>query len=272
METIIRPRESWWKLDLTEMWGYRDLFYFLAWRDIKVKYKQTIIGAAWAIFQPLVSTIVFTIFFGRLGKMPSDGVPYPIFVFTGLIFWQLFSGSLSSVSNSFVGNEGIITKIYFPRLILPVSAIFTSMVDFGVALVVLVGMMVYYGAVPSPYVFLAVPVLVSLTALSALGIGLLFASLNVKYRDVRYALPFIMQTLIFVTPVIYPVSIVAAKWRWVFGLNPMSGIISLSRVVFLGSGAVDWPLVGSSLFFLVAFVVVGYAYFKHVERYFADVI
>jgi lipopolysaccharide transport system permease protein len=272
MELVIRPKNAWWRLDWLEVWSYRDLFYFLSWKDVKVRYKQAAIGAAWAIFQPLMSMVVFSIFFGKYAGLPSDGIPYPIFVYAGLLFWQFFSGSLTGISSSFSGNEGLITKVYFPRIILPVSAILTSLVDFLVAAVILVALMLYYGFRPSAWALLAVPALIVATVLSALGLGLLLASLNVKYRDVRHILPFLMQTLIFVTPVIYPVSIVSERYRWILGLNPMAGIITTARAGILGTGQVDWTLNAISLACMAVYLIIGYVYFKKVERFFADVI
>lgn len=272
MELIIKPKNKWWELNWKEIWLFRDLFYFFTWRDVKVKYKQTFVGAAWAIFQPFVTMIVFTVIFGKLAKMPSDGVPYPIFVYSGLIFWTLFSSGLSHASNTFMENERIVTKVYFPRIILPVSSIITNIVDFVIAGVILIGMMFFYHYVPSLIGLLLFPVLIFMTVLSTLGIGLLFGSLNVKYRDVRFILPFFIQLLIFVTPVIYPVSIVSEKFRWILGLNPMAGVIDTARVGILGTGQIDWLLLGVSALSMLIYCVLGYFYFKKVERYFADVI
>lgn len=272
MELIIRPKDKWWQFNWKEIWFFRDLFYFLTWRDIKVKYKQTVVGVLWAIFQPLVTMLVFSIFFGRLAKMPSDGVPYPIFVYSGLVFWTLFSGGLSHASDSFVSNERIITKVYFPRVILPVSSILTNVVDFVLAFLMLVVMMLYYHFNISPLLLAAVPVLLVMTVLSALGIGLLFSSLNVKYRDVRFVLPFFIQILVFITPVIYPVSIVSEKYRWLLGLNPMAGVIDAARAIILHTHAVDWSLLSVSAVCMLFYCALGYLYFRKVERYFADVI
>lgn len=259
-------------MDLRELWEFRDLFYFLSWRDVKIKYKQTVIGALWAVFKPLVSMVVLSIFFGRLARLPSDGIPYPIFVYSGLLFWTLFSTGLGDTTDSFTSNERIITKVYFPRIILPVSSIFTNLVDFGIAGVIMVGLMAYYRYVPSPAVIFWFPALIILTILTTLGVGLLFGSLNVKYRDVRFLLGFFMQILIFITPVIYPVSIVSVKWRWILGLNPMSGVIDTARAVLLHTHAVDLPLLGVSILSLAVYVILGYFYFRKVERFFADVI
>lgn len=272
MELIIKPKNKWWELNWKEIWLFRDLFYFLTWRDVKIKYKQTIIGAAWAIFQPFVTMVVFTIFFGKFAQMPSDGAPYPVFVFAGLIFWTLFSSSLSQVSSVFVNNERIITKIYFPRIILPVTSIFTNVVDFFFAALIMIGLLIYYHYVPSLLGIFLLPMLLVMTIFSVLGIGLLMASLNVKYRDIRYVLPFFLQLLIFLTPVIYPVSIVSERFRWILGLNPMAGIIDTARAGLLGTKEIDWLLLGVSALSMAVYCVLGYFYFKKTERYFADVI
>lgn len=272
MEIIIKPKNKWWQLDWKEVWRFRDLFYFLTWRDVKVKYKQTAIGIVWALFQPLASMIIFTIFFGKFAGMPSDGVPYPIFVYTGLLFWNLFSSSLGEVSSAFIGNERIITKVYFPRIILPISTIFTHVVDFTIAAVILVFMMIFYGYVPSLVGSLILPLLFLMTIISTLGIGLLFSSFNVKYRDVRYVLPFFIQILIFITPVIYPTSIVSERFRWILGLNPMSGVIDVVRAGLLRSSEIDWLLLLISFVSMVVYCIIGYIFFRKVESRFADLI
>jgi lipopolysaccharide transport system permease protein len=272
MEIIIKPKNKWWQVDLKEIWQFRDLFYFLTWRDIKVKYKQTMVGVLWAIFQPFITMIIFTVFFGKFAQIPSDGIPYPIFVYTGLLFWTLFNGGLSSASDSFVANEKIVTKIYFPRIMLPISTIITHVVDFAVAAIILGIMMVFYGYTPSIIGVVLIPFLLLMSILSAMGIGLLFASLNVKYRDVRFVLPFFIQLLLFITPVIYPVSIINEKYRWILGLNPMSGVIDVARTGILGVGQIDWVLLGVSVISMIAYCFIGFFYFKKVERYFADVI
>ncbi len=272
MEIIIRPKNQWWKIDWKEIWDFRELFYFFTWKDIKVKYKQTVVGVGWAIFQPLVTMVVFSIFFGKLAKMPSDGIPYPLFVYSGLVFWTFFSASLASVSGSFVDNERILTKIYFPRIILPVSSIMTHLVDFFVASVILIFIMAYYHFAPSLIGVLLCPLLILLSFISSFGIGLLFASLNVKYRDVRYVLPFFIQLLIFVTPVIYPVSIMSPKYRWLLGLNPMAGVVDAARAGLLGGREIDWLLFAVSALSAFVYCLIGGIYFRKVERYFADVI
>jgi len=272
MEIVIKPKNKWWQIDFRELWRFRDLTYFFAWRDFKVKYKQTIIGVLWVVFQPFITMVVFTVFFGNLAKIPSDNIPYPIFVYTGLLFWTFFSTSLSNASNSFTLNEGIVTKIYFPKIIMPVASIVTGIIDFAVAAVIFAFMMGFYHYTPSITGLLLLPLLIIMTMLSSLGIGLLLASLNVKYRDVRYILPFFIQLLIFVTPVIYPVSIVSPENRWILGLNPMSGIINAARSGLLGGSPIDWTLLGISAVSMIVYCLIGFVYFRMVEKYFADVI
>lgn len=244
----------------------------LTWRDVKVKYKQTFVGIAWAIFQPITTMVVFSILFGKYAKIPSDNVPYPIFVYSGLLFWNLFAGSLSEISNTFVSNGNVINKIYFPRIILPISIMLTSIVDFLIATAIFVVIMVFYGFAPSWTGVLLFPLLVVMTIFSALGIGLFCGSVNVKYRDVRYILPFFIQLLMFVTPVIYPVSIIGGRLGWVFGLNPMAGVIDAARASLLGGHTLDWSLLAVSILSMLIYLVIGYLYFKKVERYFSDVI
>jgi len=272
MEIIIKPKSRWWTFDWKEILRFKDLFYYLTWRDVKVKYKQTSVGVLWAIFQPFISMVIFTVFFGKLAQIPSDGIPYPIFVYTGLLFWTLFSSGLAQASDSFVANEKIVTKIYFPRIILPISSIVTHVVDFFFAAIILGGLMLWYKVPLTLFAVLLTPLLLLLTIVSAVGIGLLFASINVKYRDVRFVLPFFIQLMLFVTPVIYPVSIVSDSYRWILGLNPMSGVIDAARTGILGTGEIDVALFGTSVVMMVVYCLLGYFYFKKTERYFADVI
>lgn len=269
---IIRSQNSWWHCNWRELWEFRDLFYFFSWKDFKVKYKQTIIGVAWAIFQPFITMVVFTLFFGRLAGMPSENIPYPIFVYTGLLFWTLFSGALSAGSDVFIANSAMIGKIYFPRIILPVATIFTYLIDFAIALCILVVMMIYYQYLPSLMGILLMPLLILMTVISVLGISLFLASVNVKYRDVRYILPFFIQLLLFVTPVIYPASIAPEKYRWLLGINPMAGVIDTARAGLLGTKDIDYLLLSVSAIFMLIYFCVGFVYFKKTERYFADII
>jgi lipopolysaccharide transport system permease protein len=269
--TVIRPKKIFHLSDLKELWQYRELLYFFSWRDLKVRYKQTAIGAAWAIFQPFITMVVFTIFFGNLAKIPSDGVPYPIFVYIGLLFWQFFSSALADTSNALIANQSIITKVYFPRLILPVSVVITKLVDFAIAAVILVGLMFYYGYTPNLAGIIYLPLLFVIAFMAAVGGGLFLAAINVKYRDVRYALPFFIQILLFVTPVIYPASI-AGKYSKILALNPMMGVIQNARAALLGATPINWALIGSSALTAALLLLIGIYVFKKVERYFADII
>lgn len=269
--TVIRPKKIVSLRDIRELWAYRELFYFFTWRDLKIRYKQTFIGAGWALFQPLITMVVFTIFFGELAKLPSDNVPYPIFVYVGLLFWQFFAGALTDTSTSLITNQSIITKVYFPRLILPISSVITKFVDFLIASIILVGLMLYYGYTPQLGGILIIPLLLIITFMAATGTGLLLAAINVKYRDVRYALPFFIQLLIFVTPVIYPASI-AGKYSWILALNPMMGVIQNARGALLGTQPINWVLLAISFTACLVLLTIGTYVFKKVERYFADIV
>jgi len=269
--TVIRPKKLFHSNDLREIWDYKELLYFFTWRDLKVRYKQTALGAAWAIFQPMMTMVVFTIFFGKLAKMPSDGVPYPIFVYTGLLFWQFFSSALTSTSMCLISNQSIITKVYFPRLLLPISSVITQLVDFAIASVILGGMMLYYGYYPGLVGIILIPFLLFICFMAAVGLGLFLAAINVKYRDVRYILPYFIQMLMFVTPVIYPASI-AGKYSWILAINPMTGVIQNARAALLGTAPVNWLLISISFIATAALLAVGIVVFKKVERYFADII
>lgn len=269
--TIIKPKKIFHLSDLKELWKYRELFYFFSWKELKVRYKQTAIGAGWAIFQPFITMVVFTVFFGGLAKIPSDNVPYPIFVYVGLLFWQFFSSALSDTSMILITNQAIITKVYFPRLILPVSSVITKLVDFAIAAVILVGLMIYYGYMPNLDGILLVPLLLVISFMAAIGGGLILAAINVKYRDVRYALPFFIQILLFVTPVIYPASI-AGKYSKILALNPMTGVIQNARAALLGTAPINWMLIFISLIACSVLLFLGIYIFKKVERYFADIV
>ncbi|HEY4494602.1 MAG TPA: ABC transporter permease [Candidatus Paceibacterota bacterium] len=269
--TIIRPKKTFNLQDFKEVWNYRELLYFFTWRDLKVRYKQTLIGVLWAILQPLITMVVFTVFFAKLAHIPSDGVPYPIFVYVGLLFWQFFSSALSETSNTLIANQSIITKVYFPRLILPLSAVLTKFVDFAIASIILIGLMIYYGYVPHLSGFFLIPLLLLITFMISVGSGLCLASINVKYRDVRYALPFFIQILLFITPVIYPASI-AGQYSWVLALNPMTGVIQSARAALLGTTPINWLLLSISFIVCLVILAIGILYFKKVERYFADIL
>ena len=268
---VIKPKKIFSFSELKEIWEYRELLYFFTWRDLKVRYKQTSIGVLWVIFQPFITMVIFTVFFGKLLNIPSDGVPYPIFVYTGLLFWQFFSGALSDTSNVLIINQSIITKIYFPRLILPLSAVATKFIDFSIAAIILVGMMIYYGYTPHLVGLFIIPLLLIITFMASFGLGLFLASINVKYRDVRYALPFFIQILMFVTPVIYSASI-AGKYSWILAFNPMMGVIQSARAALLGTAVLNWTLVGLSLLATLILMIIGIYTFKKTERYFADII
>jgi lipopolysaccharide transport system permease protein len=268
---ILQPSKGLVSLNLPEVWRYRELLYFLVWRDVKVRYKQTSLGAAWAIIQPVMTMVVFSVFFGRLAKMPSDGVPYPIFAFAALIPWQLFSHALSESANSLVGSQNLITKVYFPRLIVPLASVLAGLVDFGVAFLVLIGMMWYYGITPTGAVVL-LPLFILLAITTALAVGLWLSSLNVKYRDVRYTIPFLMQFWLFATPVAYPSSLVPEMWRPLLGLNPMAGVVEGFRWALLRKTEGPGPLIIVSVVAVVLLLVGGLVYFKQTERTFADVV
>jgi len=271
MKLVIKPKGR-LGLDLQELWNYRELFYFLAWRDIKVRYRQTAFGVLWAILQPLLTMVVFTVFFGRVAGIAPAGIPYPIFSYLGLLFWQLFSNSLTNASDSFVANAKLVQKVYFPRLVLPISSTLVSLVDFLAATVVFAGLLIYYRIVPTPLGILLLFPAIVITMLAASGLGLVFATMNVKFRDVKYALPFFTQLLMFLTPVIYPVTLIPEKFRFLLSLNPMTGVIETMRAAFLGLGQVSWLTLGISLGISLILVFIGYFYLYRSESEFADVI
>ncbi|HWO43942.1 MAG TPA: ABC transporter permease [Candidatus Eisenbacteria bacterium] len=267
----IRPTNGRLQINFDELWQYRELLYFLIWRDIKIRYKQTVIGAGWAILQPVISMVIFSAIFGNFAKLPSDGVPYPVFSYAALLPWTYFSQAIQRSSASLVSNGNMIKKVYFPRLIAPLSAALAPLVDFAIAFVVLIGMMSWYGTTPTWGVFL-LPVFLLLSFLTALGVGLFSSALNVKYRDVGHAMPFVMQVWMFASPVVYSVSIVPEQWRLLYGLNPMAGVIEGFRWGLLGTERPDFGVMMMSGIVVVALVVWGLAYFRKVERSFADVI
>jgi lipopolysaccharide transport system permease protein len=269
--TVIEPKKGWIPFNLREIWKYRELFYFLTKRDIKVRYKQTVLGGLWAIIQPVFTMIVFTLFFGRLAKVPSDGIPYPIFVYAGLLPWTYFANALSVSGNSLVGSANLITKVYFPRLIIPASASLAGLLDFFIATFVLGVLMIHYQFLPAVGLLLF-PVLVALTFLCAVGVGLWLSALNVQYRDIRYAIPFIIQLWMFVSPVIYPVSMVKEKYQWLLALNPMGGVIKAFRASLLGHMPIDWFLLGISSAIIIFLFLSGMYYFRRMEKTFADVV
>jgi lipopolysaccharide transport system permease protein len=271
MELIIKPQKT-LRIDWRELWAYRELFYFFAWRDIKARYKQTAIGIAWAILQPFIMMVVFTLFFNKVVGIQSGAIPYAIFSYTGLLFWNYFSQALNRSSESLVANQGIITKTYFPRVIAPISATIVAAIDFCFAGVIFVGLMAYFRIVPGlEGVLLFFPMLF-VSFIAASGLGMFLSALNVKYRDVRQALPFFIQTLLFLTPVIYPVSMVPERFQWLLYLNPMTGVITTMRATLLHEGVIDWSLVSISIVSALALFVLGFVYFKRREREFADII
>ncbi len=267
----IRPKKGLQLLDIKELIQYRDLFVFLVIRDIKVKYKQTVLGGLWAVIQPFFLMVVFTLFFGKLAKIPSDGIPYPIFNFTAMIAWTYFSGAINTSSNSIVGSGSLISKVYFPRIIIPLTSVIAGLLDFSLAFIVLIGMMLYYNMYPS-LLILALPGLIILMMLIASGVGMLLAALNAKYRDIRYTIPFLVQFWMFATPIVYPASMIPEKYRMIYALNPMTGVIEGFRSVLLGRTAFPIEMVLMSAVISLGVFILGLTYFKQVERYFADVI
>jgi lipopolysaccharide transport system permease protein len=267
---VIEASKSWVSLNLSELWAYRELLYFLTWRDIKVRYQQTLLGAAWAIIQPLFTMLIFTLFFGKLAGIPSDGIPYPIFAYSGLLVWTFFANAITNSGNSLVGSTNLITKVYFPRLMIPTATVLAGLVDFAVAFLILLGLMVYYG-IGLTWSMLLLPVLIMLTALIAAGVGMWMSALNVKYRDIRYALPFLIQVWMFASPIIYPLSLVPEKWRWALLLNPLTGIVEGFRSSLFGREMNYTALTVSAVITLVVVVYSAYT-FRRMERRFADII
>jgi len=269
--TVIEPKKGWVPIDFKEIWAYRELLYFLTKRDIKVRYRQTVLGGLWAIIQPVFSMLVFTLFFGRMAKMPSDGIPYPIFVYAGLLPWTYFANAVSASGNSLIGSANLITKIYFPRLIVPASAALAGLLDFFIAMLVLAIMMAVYHFMPGLSIMLF-PFLIGLTFFCAVGVGLWLSALNVQYRDIRYVIPFLIQIWMFVSPVIYPVSMVKEKYQWLLALNPMGGVIKAYRASLLGHQSIDWFLLGLSSIMVTLIFLSGLYYFRRMERIFADIV
>jgi lipopolysaccharide transport system permease protein len=267
----LAPANSWVSLRLGQLWEYRELLYFLTWRDVKVRYKQTALGAAWAIIQPLLTMLVFSLFFGRLAKMPSDNVPYPVFAFTALAPWTFFANGLLQSSNSLVLNTNLVTKVYFPRLAIPIATTMAGIVDFCLAFAVLIGMMLFYGVHPSTRV-VWVPAFLLLALVSALGVGLWLSALNVRYRDIRYVVPFLVQFWMFATPIAYPSSLLHDPWRTVYSLNPMVGVVEGFRWALLGTGTAPGPMVLVSTLAATTILVGGAYYFRRMERTFADTV
>jgi lipopolysaccharide transport system permease protein len=269
--TIIEPSRGWIGLQLRDLWEYRELLYFLTWRDVKVRYKQTALGATWAIIQPFFTMVVFSLFFGKLAKIPSDGIPYPIFAYAALVPWTFFAQGLAQSSNSLVGSSNLITKVYFPRLVIPISSVLSGLIDFVIAFVVLIGMMLRYGFHPTAaIVFLPGLLLLALT--TALGVGLWLSALNVKYRDVRYTVGFLTQIWLFATPIAYPSSLLSEPWRTIYGINPMVGVVEGFRWALLGTKTAPGPVVAVSALVAIILLVGGAFYFRRMEKTFADVV
>jgi lipopolysaccharide transport system permease protein len=266
----ITPPSRWWVIPVAELWQARELVYFFVWRDVKVRYKQTAIGAAWAVLQPLLAMLVFTLFFGKLAHIPSEGLPYQVFVYAGLLPWMYFAASLQNATNTIVENQRIITKVYFPRLVLPLSAVLSGLVDFAISFSIFAIMMVYYHIRPTIQI-LWLPSFLLLAVLTAFGVGLWLSALNAIYRDVRYVLPFLVQLWLFASPVIYPPSLMSEKWRWLFGLNPMAGVIEGFRWSLAGRGDPPGRLILVSSGIVVVILLTGLAYFQKMETVMADV-
>jgi len=268
----IKPSTGLAALNLRDLWVYRELIFFMIWRDIKVRYKQTLLGATWAVIQPVMTMLVFNFIFGSVAKVPTDGIPYPIFSYTALLPWGLFVTALNQASRSLTSNNNMITKVYFPRLVLPIASVLAGLVDFAIAFVIMLGMMWYFNVTPTLSVLWTLPLFLLLAIITALGVALWLSAINVKYRDVNYALPFLTQFWLFITPVAYSANVIAEKWQLVYSLNPMAGVVNGFRWALLGAGngpdAALWVSVGISVLVLVS----GLFYFRNMERTFADTI
>jgi len=269
--TLIKPSRGWVLPQIRDVWAYRELLYFLVWRDLKVRYKQAVLGVLWAVIQPFFLMVIFSIFFGKLAKIPSDGIPYPIFAYAALLPWSYFAQSLNACSNSLVGNSHLITKVYFPRLVIPISSVLSGLVNFGISFSILLAMMFYYQIIPTLSVLL-LPFLILATMATALGAGLWFSALNVQYRDVRFAISFLIQFWFFATPVVYPSSLVPGIWRSFYGLNPMVGVVEGFRWALLGKGQIIGPMFAVSIIVIVFLLISGIFYFRRMEKGFADVV
>jgi lipopolysaccharide transport system permease protein len=268
---LIEPRDKFFGLHLKDIWDYRELLYFLVWRDLKVYYRQTLIGGAWVIIQPLMTMLLFTAVFGKFAKVPSDGLPYPIFIYTALLPWNLFASSLGRGVSSVVGSANLVSKIYFPRLILPLSAALSPVVDFTIAFTILIGMMAWFHVSPTWGVTM-LPLFLLFAVITALAVSLLLSAMNVRYRDIGHTIPFLTQFWMFATPVAYPVSMVPAKWRLLYSLNPMTGVIEGFRWALLGKGSLEFGVIIASFAMMLIVAFIGIVYFKHMERTFADVV
>jgi lipopolysaccharide transport system permease protein len=269
--TVITPSRGWTDLRLRELWEYRELLFMLAWRDVKVKYKQAVLGVGWALIQPLLSMIIFTVIFGKLAKLPSDGIPYPVFTFAALLPWQLFSTALAHSGNSLVANSNLLTKVYFPRLIIPLAAVLSGVIDFAISSVFFLGLLVWYGITPS-WAILTLPLFILFALVTALAVGLWLSALNVEYRDVQYTIPFILQLWLYASPVAYSADLIPqGAWRMLYGLNPMAGVIQGFRWALCGGKPPDELLLGSVVA-VIFLLITGLWNFKRMERTFADVV
>jgi lipopolysaccharide transport system permease protein len=269
--TVIEPSRGWVALRLGALWRYRELLYFLVWRDVKVRYKQTVLGASWAILQPFFTMLIFSIFFGKLARMPSDGVPYPLFAYVALVPWTFFANGLTLSSNSLIANQGLLRKVYFPRLVIPLAAVASGLLDFAIAFVVLFGMLLWYD-MPLSWHALWLPALVVLALVTSLGAGLWFAALSVMYRDVQYVVPFLVQVWLYSTPIVYPASLVPERWRAWYALNPMVGVVEGFRWALLGTGAKPGPMILVSALAALALTLGGLMFFRRMERTFSDMV
>jgi len=270
-KSILKPSNGWAALNLRDLWLYRELIFFMTWRDLKVRYKQTLLGASWAILQPFLTMVVFSIFFGNLAKVPSDGVPYPIFSYTALIPWTLFSKALQDASRSLVSNSHMITKVYFPRMVLPLSSVLAGVVDFLLAFVVLLGMMFFYKIPPTVNIWV-LPLFLLLALVTAVGVGLWLSALNVLFRDINYVLPFLTQFWMYLTPIAYPTSMIPSEWQLIYALNPMTGVVDGFRWALLGTGQPPGITMLISSIVAVVLLISGLFYFRRMERLFADMV
>ncbi len=268
---ILKASSGWVNVGFRELWEYRELLYFLAWRDISVRYKQTVLGIAWAIIQPFTAMVIFSLFFGRLAKIPSDGIPYPIFSYTALVPWMFFAHGLTQSSNSLVSSANLIKKVYFPRLVVPIAAVLSGLVDFVLAFVVLLGMIFYYELTPTINVTW-LPLFLLLALVTSLGAGIWFSAFNVQFRDVRYAVPFLTQVWMFATPIAYPSSLLPEPWRTLYGLNPMAGVIEGFRWALLGVNVKPGYMIAASSLMALAILISGVIYFRRMEKTFADIV
>lgn len=269
--TVIEPRQGWVALDLGALWRYRELLYFLTWRDVKVRYKQTTLGASWAVLQPVLTMVIFTVIFGHFAKIPSDNVPYPIFSYTALLPWTFFAYAMTESANSLVGNANLISKVYFPRLVIPIASSLAGILDFAIAFVILLAMMVFYRIAPTPAI-VTLPLFLLLALVAALAVGIWLSALNVQYRDVRYTVPFLTQIWLYATPVVYPASLIHGSLRYIFALNPMAGVVEGFRWALLGNGFPDVTSLCISSTVAVLALVGGIFYFRRMEQHFADVV